>query len=540
MSICCENWWDHEESCFVSLSSNCKVQFVGLYSPSHIIFARIAPLVNNNFSSCEDYIHNTHGSSDSVQQQIQPEIGQIVQVVIDDIRKHLKIDDIEAKNEGGASFKLKNKLISSQNWSTSGSHEISKELLQLGSIWLLKQDNNNNKEATASGATKKVRTRSKKEAQIRLKEDDFKLIPDWSCNTLRIHLLPIRFPAAHTVVWSHASPRKDFISCIDGFDQKQIACDLPARKEGIILFEHHKLGFAVLEKPGSVPCHPTVYNEVENILSMFRSWKISQRGSEGNDVYTTLPQRLDILTHGLLIVSTRKEFASYMAKQLEEKTKRHLDETSTRMYDVSKRYRCLVYFKASECIALLDDIVKAKTIVTHYLNVSSSVPKKFTKDPPSSPKGWLKCQLRITSMSNIFNNINDCVTNDLAEMLWGLKGPEIVAERGIKNLVELEIDLLTGRTHQIRGQLATMGIPVVGDMTYGGPGSSRQNPVIGELVDSRLALQCCEVSFYRPEQTWVQKKKKFVYFPSSSKFLFRLETAWWTRYLEEYSTKQNK
>lgn len=188
-----------------------------------------------------------------------------------------------------------------------------------------------------------------------------------------------------------------------------------------------------------MPCHSTVYNEVENVLSMFRNWKISLGASETNSTYITLPQRLDILTHGLLIVSTRKEFASYMAKRLEEKTKRHVaSESMSQRHPITKRYKCLVYVTGNECIASLNHLVEEKTTITHYLNSTSSVPKIFEKDPPSSPKGWLKCQLRITNISAL------CLNNHLAEKLWGSNGPKIVAEMGIKNLVELEIDLLTG------------------------------------------------------------------------------------------------
>ncbi|KAL7578254.1 hypothetical protein ACA910_012673 [Epithemia clementina (nom. ined.)] len=35
-------------------------------------------------------------------------------------------------------------------------------------------------------------------------------------------------------------------------------------------------------------------------------------------------------------------------------------------------------------------------------------------------------------------------------------------------VVELHVELLNGRTHQIRGQLAALGFPIVGDVPYGG------------------------------------------------------------------------
>ncbi len=53
----------------------------------------------------------------------------------------------------------------------------------------------------------------------------------------------------------------------------------------------------------------------------------------------------------------------------------------------------------------------------------------------------------------------------------------------------LEIDLKTGRHHQIRAQLAARGFPIKGDLKYGAP---RSNP------DSSISLHAFEVDFIHP------------------------------------------
>lgn len=53
----------------------------------------------------------------------------------------------------------------------------------------------------------------------------------------------------------------------------------------------------------------------------------------------------------------------------------------------------------------------------------------------------------------------------------------------------LEVDLHTGRHHQIRCQLAHMGCPIKGDLKYGAP---RSNP------DGSISLHACRLEFEHP------------------------------------------
>ena len=58
-----------------------------------------------------------------------------------------------------------------------------------------------------------------------------------------------------------------------------------------------------------------------------------------------------------------------------------------------------------------------------------------------------------------------------------------------ENYYLLEVDLKTGRHHQIRCQLATMGCPIKGDLKYGSP---RSNP------DGSICLHARRVRFVHP------------------------------------------
>lgn len=68
------------------------------------------------------------------------------------------------------------------------------------------------------------------------------------------------------------------------------------------------------------------------------------------------------------------------------------------------------------------------------------------------------------------------------------------------NCTELEVELITGRTHQIRQHLQLLGHPLLGDRRYGS----------GKKKGPRLALHATSVSFIHPQQ---QEQKVEVHSP---------------------------
>lgn len=63
-------------------------------------------------------------------------------------------------------------------------------------------------------------------------------------------------------------------------------------------------------------------------------------------------------------------------------------------------------------------------------------------------------------------------------------------------VVEVEIELMTGRSHQIRGQLSALGFPLCGDAMYGGFMRDQSEALCedkdGFMSSETLALQCCK------------------------------------------------
>jgi len=108
-------------------------------------------------------------------------------------------------------------------------------------------------------------------------------------------------------------------------------------------------------------------------------------------------------------------------------------------------------------------------------------------------------------------------------------------------VVQVEVELLTGRAHQIRGQLTNLGFPLCGDAMYGGtaPPISELDSVQtvgGYLNSDQLALQCCELQFLDPDYE-INKKGDEVSVRSDRVNKFRLEKAWWTPHLNQYASE---
>lgn len=334
----------------------------------------------------------------------------------------------------------------------------------------------------------------------------------------------------------------------------------------MILQKDPERGYAILNKPGGVPVHATVYNAVENVLWMFRAVLAQRRrrkslsreaddgSNDGHDTsnhfgsaYVSLPQRLDNDTSGLLVVSTRKEFATYMARLLQNKTEMHLldggsrEKNNENQQRVTKTYKCLVCLEVASDAGRLRELAESGQIVTHYLDPCTTLPRTFADNPPSlsgiGSSKWRKCQLSISSVGTGDKCDTDTVRvlecskdSELARQLWDCSGREKVSLlTPFSAVTEVEVELLTGRTHQIRGQLSALGFPIVGDSLYGGGATICDSNGIIRKLRSRLALHCCELSFNEPD-VLCQAAERMTLVDSGCKKTFRQREAWWSKH----------
>lgn len=179
---------------------------------------------------------------------------------------------------------------------------------------------------------------------------------------------------------------------------------------------HENQHWLILDKPSAIPCHPTVDNKNENLLSALQNLTRAP---------LFLTHRLDVPTQGLLLFAKTLEFQTEFNRMLSEKR-------------IRKFYRARVE----------GPLLQAQTLI-HHMESSPRAPKKVSR---AEQPGWAYCELQILGQQGAWVNI----------------------------------ELKTGRTHQIRAQLSDMGWPIWGDRMYGSK---------IDLGLDRIALQACRLQF---------------------------------------------
>ena len=148
-----------------------------------------------------------------------------------------------------------------------------------------------------------------------------------------------------------------------------------------------------------------------------------------------ITHRLDSLTEGLIVYGKNSAFVNGFNIQLQKKL-------------ITKKY-----------VALVETTEKLPHHLVHYMEQSPRAPKKVSQ---VATEGWDFCELKIEQQKI------------MERYSW------------------IRINLLTGRTHQIRSQVSEVGAPIVGDKLYG-----------SQIVEdeNKIALRAQEIEFTWAGQT---------------------------------------
>lgn len=135
----------------------------------------------------------------------------------------------------------------------------------------------------------------------------------------------------------------------------------------------------------------------------------------------------------------------------------------------------VIFAKTSKSLSRLNEMFKNKEIKKTYWAI--------VKNTPEKEEATLKHYL----VRNEKQNKSYAYDSEKPNSKLAILSYKLIARSEKYNL--LEIDLQTGRHHQIRCQLSKIGCPIKGDLKYG---AERSNP------DGGISLHAREVSFIHP------------------------------------------
>lgn len=202
---------------------------------------------------------------------------------------------------------------------------------------------------------------------------------------------------------------------------------LPVNKQVDIYYEDEDL--LVVNKPKNLVVHPGAGEEEDSLVHRLL-YKYSDLPVLDDPLRPGIVHRLDKDTEGLLIVAKNKFAMTALMKDFKSRR-------------VKKIYQCIVHGLIKEPLTIDNSIARSKIDR-----------KKMTTDPSGKK-----------------------AISHIRPLGWG------------KNKSLLEVSIVTGRTHQIRVHLKSIGHSIIGDQTYSHP------PFYG--LDSQ-ALAATQMSFIHP------------------------------------------
>jgi 23S rRNA pseudouridine1911/1915/1917 synthase len=201
----------------------------------------------------------------------------------------------------------------------------------------------------------------------------------------------------------------------------------------------------VLNKQAGLVVHPAHGHYKDTLVNaLMHHQKVL---SPGSDAYRPgLVHRIDKDTSGLLVIAKNEKTHNSLARQFKNKT-------------VHRIYQAIIFGRLKEPTGTIQSFIDRSPVDR----------KKFmASDDPSGR--------------------------------WAITHYEVLREGPHMSLVQLKLE--TGRTHQIRVHLSSIGHPIVGDDTYGG--KNRANNLASQSLKKlilempRFALHAKELGFVHP------------------------------------------
>ncbi len=201
-------------------------------------------------------------------------------------------------------------------------------------------------------------------------------------------------------------------------------------------------------------------------------------------------KNLDVLYEDNHIIVVNKKASEIVQadkkedESLEDKVKQYIKEKYNKPGDVflGVVHRldrpvsgALIFARTSKALVRINEMLKNKEIKKTYWAIVKERPEVF------------EATLTHFITKNEEKNKANCHDKKVKNSKEAILDYRMIGES--ENYYLLEIDLKTGRHHQIRAQLAKIGCPIKGDLKYGSPRSN---------TDKSISLHARKLSFTHP------------------------------------------
>ena len=253
-------------------------------------------------------------------------------------------------------------------------------------------------------------------------------------------------------------------------DKLQVTGLKPTNTPLKVLYNNH--GLLIIDKPAGMVVHPGAGFKGETLASALL-YHFKDIYVVGEEHRPGIVHRLDKDTSGVMLVARTKDMYEYLKNAFAERK-------------IKKEYIALVYGKLEKPHGFIETPMgKSKT----------DFRKQTVKDPVEGKEAVTEYRvLEYLELSSVAES-----TLSPARQAGGAlpQGGRVISSGRIDTATLLLVKLHTGRTHQIRVHLASLGHPLMGDELYG----SKQTVLAGL---HRQFLHAKKIEVQLPDRTWIE------------------------------------